>query len=72
MNLEYFHGAEDTQAVRDSAFQIIQRKLAGIRIDSLVVEKRKTGASLRDILLPKLISGELRVRTHSDSRKGRC
>lgn len=59
MNLEYFHGAEDAQAVHDSAFEIIQRNLAGIRIDSLVVEKQRTGASLHDTLLPRLIFGEL-------------
>jgi hypothetical protein len=47
MDIEYFHAAEDTQAVRNRVFDIIQRHLAGIRVDALVVEKRKTGPDLR-------------------------
>jgi hypothetical protein len=46
-NIEYFHAAEDVQATRNRVFDIIQRNLTGIRIDSLVVEKRKTGPALR-------------------------
>lgn len=44
---EYFHATEDKQVVRDGVFDIIQRHLPGIRIDSLIVEKRKTGPALR-------------------------
>jgi len=47
MNIEYFHAAEDTQATRNRVFDIIRRNLAGIRVDSLVVEKRKTAPELR-------------------------
>jgi hypothetical protein len=47
MDIEYFHASEDTQAVRNRVFDIIQRNLTGIRVDSLVIEKRKTGLSLR-------------------------
>ncbi|NJM54867.1 MAG: DUF3800 domain-containing protein [Verrucomicrobiae bacterium] len=46
-NIEYFHAAEDNQATRNRVFNIIQRNLAGIRVDALVVEKRKTGPALR-------------------------
>ena len=46
-NIEYFHAAEDTQATRNRVFDVIARHLEGVRIDSLIVEKRKTGASLR-------------------------
>lgn len=45
--IEYFRASEDRQAVRNQVFNIIQTYLAPIRIDSLIVEKRKTGPSLR-------------------------
>ena len=48
MNIEYFHAAEDRQAVRDSMFEIIQRTLNGVRIDAVVVEKRKAHQSVRE------------------------
>lgn len=47
MDIEYFHAAEDTQAVRNRVFDIIQRNLTGIRVDSLIVEKCKTEPALR-------------------------
>ncbi|MCH7737019.1 MAG: DUF3800 domain-containing protein [Chloroflexi bacterium] len=47
-DLEYFHAAEDRQAVRDEVFDIIYG-LSNIRADSVVVEKRKTGPSIRSI-----------------------
>jgi hypothetical protein len=46
LDIEYFHASEDRQAVRDQVFSIIQRSLKGLRIDSVVVEKRKTGPAL--------------------------
>lgn len=46
MNIEYFHASEDRQAVRDQVFDIIARNLAGMRVDAVVVEKRKTGPGL--------------------------
>ncbi|MCS7011018.1 MAG: DUF3800 domain-containing protein [Anaerolineales bacterium] len=49
MDIEYFHAAEDTQAVRNQVFDIIQRHLKGVRVDSLVVEKRKVAPSLREV-----------------------
>ncbi|MFH1368096.1 MAG: DUF3800 domain-containing protein [Elusimicrobiota bacterium] len=45
--IEYFHASEDRQQVRNQVFPIIQSLLGKIRIDSLIVEKRKTGPSLR-------------------------
>jgi hypothetical protein len=48
MNIEYFHAAEDRQAVRDSVFKIIERSLNGMRIDALVVEKHKAHPAVRD------------------------
>jgi hypothetical protein len=47
MDIEYFHASEDTPIVRDKVFEIIRNNLTGIRVDSLVVEKRKTGPTLR-------------------------
>lgn len=46
-SLEYFHAAENAQPVRSRVFDIVRRHLTGIRIDALVVEKRKTGPALR-------------------------
>jgi len=47
VDLEYFHAAEDRQATRNRVFAIIQRHLAGVRVDALLVEKRKTTPALR-------------------------
>lgn len=49
-NIEYFHASEEAQPVRDRVFAIIQEHLNGLRIDSLIVEKRKVGPALRDEL----------------------
>ena len=46
-NLEYFHASENAQPVRNRVFEIINRNLTGIRVDALVVEKRKTGPALQ-------------------------
>jgi hypothetical protein len=46
LDIAYFHAAEDKQIIRDRVFDIIAR-LSHLRIDSVVVEKRKTGPSLR-------------------------
>lgn len=47
-DLEYFHAAEDKQAVRNDVFRIISGKLAGCTVDATVVEKRKTGPALQE------------------------
>jgi len=39
--LEYFHASENQQHIRDAVFEIIQTHMGGIRLDSVVVEKRK-------------------------------
>ncbi|MBI5443455.1 MAG: DUF3800 domain-containing protein [Deltaproteobacteria bacterium] len=48
LDLEYFHATEDRQRVRDRVFSIIQSQIGMMRVDSLIVEKRKTGPALRD------------------------
>jgi len=47
LGLEYFHAAEDRQATRNRVFEIIQRHLAGVRVDALLVEKCKTAPALQ-------------------------
>ncbi len=56
VDIEYFHAAEDRQAVRDGVFNIIA-ELKNIRIDSIIVEKRKTAPKIRPlkIFYPKMI-----------------
>ncbi len=62
MDIEYFHASEDAQAVRNEVFAIIQRNLGGVRLDSLVVEKRKVGPALRpeEQFYPRMLSYLLR------------
>lgn len=46
LDLDSFHAAEDNRAVRNAAFDCIGNSLTGIRVDSLIVEKSKTGPAL--------------------------
>lgn len=46
VDIEYFHATKDRPGVRDRVFDVISG-LNHLRIDSVVVEKRKTGPSLR-------------------------
>ena len=46
-DLEYFHCAEDSKGLRAGVFRCISDSLTEMRIDSLVVEKPKTGPALR-------------------------
>lgn len=45
---ERFHCAEDNRHVRNRLFDIIAGNLNGLRIDGLIVDKRRTGLELRD------------------------
>ncbi|MDI6733202.1 MAG: DUF3800 domain-containing protein, partial [Planctomycetota bacterium] len=47
VEIEYFHASEDKQHVRDMVFDVIKKYLSRIRIDSVVVEKRKTMPSMQ-------------------------
>ncbi len=62
LDIEYFHAAEDRQAVRDKVFAEIQKHLADLRIDSLIVEKSKTGPALQamDQFYPRMLGYLLR------------
>lgn len=61
VDIEYFHAAEDRQAVRDGVFKIIA-DLTNLRIDSVIVEKRKTAPKIRPLKLfyPRIIEYLLR------------
>jgi hypothetical protein len=61
-DIEYFHAAEDRQAVRDRVFGAICRYLPTFRVDSVIVEKRKTGPALRNEVkfYPKMLGYLLR------------
>jgi len=49
LDIEYFHAAEDRQMVRDLVFSLIEGWTTSVRIDSLIVEKRKTGPTLQPL-----------------------
>lgn len=62
LNIEYFHAAEDQQATRNEVFKIIYDNLDGVRYDSVIVEKRKTGPALQaaEKFYPKMLGYLLR------------
>lgn len=47
-DIEYFHAAEDRQVVRNGVFDVLSG-LSNIRVDCVVVEKRKTAPSVRPL-----------------------
>lgn len=54
---EYFHATEDLQSVRDSVFKIIETHIDGIRVDTVIAEKRKTYPAWQqiEIFYPKML-----------------
>ena len=60
--MEYFHASENAQPVRNRVFDIIKRNLDGVRVDALVVEKRKTGPALQPVeaFYPRMLGYLLR------------
>jgi hypothetical protein len=58
MGLEYFHAAEDTQNTRNEVFDIIEKNLAGVAVDAIIVEKTKVDAALRaeEQFYPKVLA----------------
>lgn len=48
LDIEYFHASEDRQPTRDRVFGIIRGCLSAFKADAVIVEKAKTGPSLRD------------------------
>lgn len=47
LDLEYFHATYDKQWVRDGVFKYICPHLSNVRIDSIIIDKPKTGPALR-------------------------
>jgi len=47
-NIEYFHCAEDRQAVRNQVFSIIQSNLDHVDLCSMIVQKNRANPSLRE------------------------
>lgn len=62
LDTEYFHCADDNIHVRRKVFELIARHLDSLRIDSLIVEKAKTGPALRadEAFYPKMLGYLLR------------
>ena len=60
-DISYFHASEDSQIIRDSVYSIVSN-FNHIRIDSVIVEKRKANPVLRDTkrLYPMMINYLLR------------
>lgn len=48
LDIDRFHASEDKQHTRDKVFDILQKNLKNKVIDSLIVEKAKTGPALQD------------------------
>jgi len=65
IDIEYFHATEDRQQVRDEVFPIIAH-LHEARIDSVIVEKRKTAPTIRPIekFYPMMIKNLLQYPFH--------
>lgn len=49
LKIEYFHCSEDNAHIRNRVFTLIANHIGDMRIDCLVVEKRKTGPALQDV-----------------------
>ena len=62
MDLEYFHAAEDNQATRNQVFDIIEKNLADVAADAIIVEKQKVDVPLRaeEQFYPKVLGTLLR------------
>jgi hypothetical protein len=66
---EYFHAASDKQIVRNRVFAIIEQHLDSMRIDTVIVEKRKAVPELQpeEKLYPRMLGYLLRyVITQTD------
>lgn len=62
LNFEYFHCTKNNRHVRERVFTIIESRIDEIRIDTLIVEKAKTGPALREPkkFYPKMLGYLLR------------
>jgi hypothetical protein len=62
MGLEYFHAAEDNQSTRNQVFDIIEKNLADVAVDAIIVEKQKVARGLHadEQFYPKVLGTLLR------------
>ena len=62
LDTEYFHCTNDNTHVRNKVFEILKEQVDSFRIDSLVIEKPKTGFSLQkpEKFYPKMLGYLLR------------
>lgn len=62
LDIEFFHASEDKQHVRDRVFRVISNNLSHYRLDSIIVEKRKTHPKLQvdTAFYPRILSYLLR------------
>ncbi len=72
LDLESFHCAKDNRRVRDGVFDLIVAHLDDIRIDCLIVEKRKATLSLRQgsRLYPRMLGYLLRFVIREEIERG--
>jgi Protein of unknown function (DUF3800) len=61
-DIQGFHATEDLQDIRNRVFAIIQKFLRSMRIDALIVEKRKTHPTLQQegVFYPEMLGYFLR------------
>lgn len=57
INLEYFHCAEDNRFIKRNMFELLAKHLPAASVDTVLVEKRKTGPALQppEKFYPKML-----------------
>lgn len=72
LDTEYFHCADDNTHVRRKVFELIAEQRGALRIDSLIVEKAKTGPALRadEAFYPKMLGYLLRYVVEREAVNG--
>lgn len=65
-DVECFHCTTDKQAIRDRVFDVIKASLPQLRIDSVIVRKRRTAPKVRDDMrfYPEMLGYLLRYILH--------
>jgi len=71
-DLERFHASEDHWKVRKEVFDVISSHIGDLRVDSLIVEKRKTAPSLQpiEVFYPRMLTYLLRYVIEGGLRQG--
>ncbi|WP_132242894.1 DUF3800 domain-containing protein [Primorskyibacter sedentarius] len=70
IDIEYFHCADDNRHVRSRVFKMLAESVPVGSVDSVIVEKRKTGPALRpaDKFYPKMLGYLLRYAVEKASQ----